>query len=392
LLLVSAVAADSTTTLTEARLLTAVVDSHAAFQALHEEVGLADAARREAGVLENPSLSFATERSGDLPRENVWSLAWVPPIDGRRGLRIKAADAFGLAAQERLKAQRLALRLELREAFASWFVAEARAQHVSDHAGRVESLVVWLRARAQAGEVSGLEARRLNLELAQLHRDLATATAESEVGRARVSGWIEGLSAATRPARPPLPEVPGPLDTSARGDLAALAHEIKRQTAERKLSGRVIGAPELYVGWQTIRDDQLRVEGPVAGFEWSIPILDRAQGRRARAEARLAAARARLASSRARAEAELAGAIEGYDVLREAALDAAGTAADAAILVEGAGAAFRVGETGLMDLIDTLRTALGARLSELELIDRALAAHRGLEAAAGRPLTDGDTP
>jgi outer membrane protein TolC len=52
-------------------------------------------------------------------------------------------------------------------------------------------------------------------------------------------------------------------------------------------------------------------------------------------------------------------------------------------------AAFRAGESSLTDLLDGLRAASAARLGEIDLREQALAAHRELEAALGRPLVGG---
>jgi outer membrane protein TolC len=57
--------------------------------------------------------------------------------------------------------------------------------------------------------------------------------------------------------------------------------------------------------------------------------------------------------------------------------------------MEAARASFAAGESSLTDLLDSLRAVRDARLGALDLLGDALAAHRDLEAALGRPLTDG---
>ena len=58
-------------------------------------------------------------------------------------------------------------------------------------------------------------------------------------------------------------------------------------------------------------------------------------------------------------------------------------------MIVAATAAFRAGEASLTDLLDSLRAAMGARASELELRGQALEAHRELETALGRALVGG---
>ena len=53
-------------------------------------------------------------------------------------------------------------------------------------------------------------------------------------------------------------------------------------------------------------------------------------------------------------------------------------------------AAYRAGEAALTDLLDTLRAGHDARLGEPSTcVEQALAAHRDLEVALGRPLDGG---
>ncbi|HKI01299.1 MAG TPA: hypothetical protein VKK31_04920, partial [Thermoanaerobaculia bacterium] len=95
--------------------------------------------------------------------------------------------------------------------------------------------------------------------------------------------------------------------------------------------------------------------------------------------------------ARIRAEAERTGALAAYDLLRAEAARAGQAAEETKELLAGAAASYQLGESGLTDLLDTLRAALAARITALEVREAALAAHRDLEAATGRPFT-GDLP
>ncbi|HYO16648.1 MAG TPA: TolC family protein, partial [Thermoanaerobaculia bacterium] len=123
----------------------------------------------------------------------------------------------------------------------------------------------------------------------------------------------------------------------------------------------------------------------------TVPLFDRRQADRLEAEARLSTARVELELARARAAAERAGALAAYDRLRTEAIEAGRAAAEIGDLLAGAAAAYQLGESGLTDLLDTLRAALAARITALEVREAALAAQRDLEAATGRPLS-GDLP
>lgn len=76
-----------------------------------------------------------------------------------------------------------------------------------------------------------------------------------------------------------------------------------------------------------------------------------------------------------------------YIELREAALEADRLVGESTIVIESSAARYRLGESTLTDLLETLRTVLTASETAVALYADALEAHRALERAAGRPLT-----
>ena len=89
-----------------------------------------------------------------------------------------------------------------------------------------------------------------------------------------------------------------------------------------------------------------------------------------------------------RAKAERIAARASYLRLREAAIQARETAREGEQVVESAAASYRLGESRLTDLLETLRSVLAARLAAIDLYASALDAHRALELAEGRALTE----
>jgi cobalt-zinc-cadmium efflux system outer membrane protein len=129
--------------------------------------------------------------------------------------------------------------------------------------------------------------------------------------------------------------------------------------------------------------------GPIFATSWSIPLFDRSQGARAEADRRAEIAASRLSQAQALVGAEVQGGLDAYRSLFTAAREARDASAETDRVIEAATAAYRAGEAGLTDLLDALRSAFDARLRDLDLRGQALRAHRDLEAALGRPLTDG---
>lgn len=379
--------------LTEGELIAAVIDGHPAAAALLEERDLAAAEELRASLLPNPAFEAAVERPAGDAQETTATLTWPLPLDGRRALRREAAAKGLAAAEERLEAARLRLRLGLRAAYADWAFAWRRREILAVSLGRVSELAQRADARARSGEIAGLAAHRFALEEAQARADLARAEAELAAARAAVVSRYPGLAEGARPAAFTLPPLPAPTDLAGRADVAARERDVERAEAERKLSLRFLEAPVLGLGWKRVEQGANARSGPVAVVGWSLPLLDRRQADRREAEARLAAARAELELARARAQAEQAGTRVAFERLRSAAEQASRSAADTERMLAGAVAAYQLGESGLTDLLDTLRAALGLQVAVLDVQRAALAAHRDLEAALGRPLPlDGGMP
>ena len=391
LLVPTAIVAQESPTLTEEELLAAVAEDHPAAVALTGERESAAAETIRASLLPNPASEASLEEPDGAARETTAGVTWTPPLDGRRVLQREAAEKGLAAAESRLEAARLRLRLDLREVYAGWAVAWERRELLAAHLARLGELAQRARARAKAGEIPGLAARRFTLEEAQARTDLGRAEARLATARSALAVWIPELSPEARPAPPPLPPAPEPPDLASRPDLAAREREVEHAEALRRLSGRVFAAPELGLGWKRIEDRSVTASGPVISAGWTVPLFDKRQADRREAEARLSTAQAELALARSHARAEQAGALTAYHRLRAEATEADRVAAGTGDLLTGASAAYQLGESGLTDLLDTLRAALAARITALEVREAALAAHRDLEAATGRPLS-GDLP
>lgn len=377
---------------TEQEFLATVEGDHPATVALAGERALAEAEVLRASLLPNPGISAAEEGLGGNARETAVEVIWTPPLGGRRALLREAAGSGLAAAESRLTAARLRLRLDLRAAYADWSFARERRDLLAAHLTRVSELAERARARAGAGEIPGLAARRLTLEEAQARADLGRAEARLAAARAAVAAWYPGLSAEARPA--PLLLTAAPVTTqnlTVRSDIVAREREVERAEALRRLSGRILEAPALGVGWKRVADDTEDASGAVVSVGWTLPLFDRRQAERQEAEARLTTARAELDLARTRAVAESAGARAAYERLLAEAEATDRSLAETDDMLTGATAAYQLGESGLTDFLDTLRAALAARIAALEIREAALSAQRDLEAATGRPLT-GDLP
>jgi outer membrane protein TolC len=374
--------------LTEEEFLAPLTEEHPAIVALMERLASAEGERR-ASTVANPQLGFDREAPDGTAHQSVFWLSWQPPLDGRRGLRKRAAAAGVRAAESEFDWAKLQLRVVLRGAYAEWALALELRDILSEHVAMVKRLAERARVRADAGEEPGLGARRLALAAAEVESELALAEAGLVRGEAKIRVVHPELPTGVRPVRPALPVVPSKLDGSDRPDVEARRSEVQRAELEKRLSGRFLESPEFIAGWTRFAEAPGTVDGPVFGMNWSVPLFDRNQGERTQAARTVAIAEAQLELAQARAKAELEAAQGVYAQLRAAATEVMAGTADADDLVASAVASFDLGEAALTDLLETLRSVLSSQRAALELYYNALEAHRHLEASTGRSLSSG---
>lgn len=151
----------------------------------------------------------------------------------------------------------------------------------------------------------------------------------------------------------------------------------------RKAAGRFLRSPEVSLGWQRQELGPESVDGPILGLSWSVPLFDRKQAAREASEAGVEAAQARVEIAQREVNAEREAAERSYSRLREALARARQEHASIERMLDGAEAAFRLGEASLTDLLETHRSVTEAELAALDLHQAALAAARELERLAG---------
>lgn len=372
--------------ITEEAWLRGLAADHPALVALRAEVGDAEASAVRARTLNNPEIALEVESPRELSTQTTWSLAWSPPLDGRRGLRVKAAEARLDGARLDLGAAELRFRIEAREVYADWSVSHRRRELLAAQLDVVARIAAHVRARANAGEASGLSARRVELAVGGERAELARAESMLARAHAVARALYPQLSTAARPILSSLPVATNGVDPNLSPDVQARLQAVREAEIDAVEARRFITAPSFAVGWQRVEESGLHWSGPVYGVAWTIPLFDRRDGDRLATAERLDGARAELEISNRRASAGAVGAQAAYALLRDAALTAAASLEDADRLIESATAAYDHGETDTTDLLETLRAVLHARLTALDLHADALAAHRALELAAGRPL------
>ena len=366
--------------LTEAEYLSALDEKQPAVRESVQALARAVARVTAAKTFANPVLEGIREDpAGPIGQTDIL-VSWQIP-GAERGPEIEARESEVQAVRTRLAHEFRTYRLAMREAYAGWAVANARRQRLAARAERVESLARREAARAERGEASGLEANRLRLAAATLRSRVVLAEVASEGARAEAAAWRPDLPAAAYPVLPDPPDAPS-LDGVGTGVRAAEADLAAAELA-REATRRTMASPEVTFGWRRQDLTPGAVDGPIFGFAWSLPFFDRRQASRETANAGLEAARARLELIEREVTVSRGAASNNFARLSAALAEALRELDGSDRMLDGAEAAFRQGETGVTDLLETHRSATEAELAVLDLHEAALAAHRELERVAG---------
>lgn len=362
------------------------------------EVSQAGARAAAAAVRPNPSLSIDREEpfvdGGGLPTNY---LRLIVPFDlsGRRGLGMAAAERDVQAARHDVDRASFTIVLDGLRVFHD--AAHARLQ-VDLLAAERESLVraaQVVRARGKAGDASGYEVRRIELELAAYDDLLATARLELQQSRQRLAtlagrSELELDAASSLPASGAVPALDALLQgaVEARGDHRAARLRIDASQRRMRAADRGwIPVPALTAGAITTDLGDRTATGYVAGLLVTIPLFDHGQAEHAQAAAdrQLAEADARWIATQVPAQIRAA-----YATLA-ARTEQAGSVAASQLdrldaMIATAETAFREGDASLVELLDAHRAARDVRLRALALRHAVALARLDLELALGHRL------
>lgn len=341
-----------------------------------------EAARAEAaatGIWPNPSAELSRQanavgvRAGESQDQLVLSLPLA--VSGRLGLLRDAADKDVEAARHRLAAARGRLRHQATAAYLEVAAARRRVEGLRAALSVLDPMVAAIAARERAGEASGFERIRIDLERKRLEDDLGAREADA----ARTLAWArallgpggEGAALAERDLAQPLGDgwtSSGALED--RGDARALRAEAEAARLQDSAAWRaLIPEPTLYGGGTLL--DLGRGEsgvGYLVGLELPLPVFDRGQGIGARAQARLARVQAEREALVFSARARLAaGVAERTAKVERARRHDAEVRARADELLAITLAAYQRGGAELLALVDAERAQREVVLTSIDL-------------------------
>lgn len=332
----------------------------------------------------NPTLSVEREELRDRASQpgSETSVLLTQPFElgGRRGARIRAAQAGVAAAQADDAYERVRLRGDVLRDYYAAVATERRMQAQDKIAGGLASLANIAGKRQREGDLSGYESRRIAQASAQAHARRTQAAAEGLAARTRLAGWIgDAAMTAELDAAITLPAIADGADTRS-AELDALDARRAQAQAEATAARRLSLPVTLGVGTKRIReggasDDALLLEVGVP-----LPLFDRNQGERARADAELQRANAQYQRALVRTRARRAAALqEARQLVESARAMQADLVPEAARLTAIARSSFAEGELDLVGLLDAFEAEAAVVEQSLEQQGRALDALLELE-------------
>lgn len=347
------------------------------------EQGAVNAAEAEllaAGQIPNPTLSYNRDRVGGASdtTEQSWMLSQSFDLSGKRKLLREAAGRRVEIASAGNASRRNELAAEIRRSFYDVLFKQEVIRVTETWARqfvRVEGMVGKL---ARAGEASGYDRRRLARERQAAEARLVGERAELDRVLARLAtltGTLQDPIAAGELLPPASPTIEVALNRlTQRPDLLALSRRAEAADLDGRAAKQAAAIPDLTVGigprW--IDNGISRDNGFALSLSIPLPVFDRQQAGRQRATAEARQARAEYRLLRTRAEGELRGLSRQAEALRAAALDYRSRALAASPeLLRIAEAAYRGGESSLLELLDAYRGALESETAALELEKRA---------------------
>ena len=357
-----------------------------------------DAARAEivaAGIRANPTLGF--DREEIFPdggsATNYARLTLPVDVSGRRGRRVAAARASAGAVAADAEISRLELVVDGLRVFHEAAYARLHVESLRADREALVRVVEIVRRRTSAGAASGYDLQRFELELAAYDDLLASAETALWVARSRLAALV-GKPRQTMDAGGSLelPAAPAALESllsgalAQRGDVRAARLRVESAEAHRAAASRAwIPDFGLSAGIMSADVGDETALGYTLGLALSLPFFDRGQAERARASAarRAGEADGRWLETQVPAAVTLRHATllrrieqaQRFDAEQLARLDA---------LLRAAEAAYREGQSTVVELLDAYETARDTRLRGLELRRDARLAELDLWLALGR--------
>lgn len=323
----------------------------------------------------NPAVSATLEGAG---RTDFLMFEQALAVNGRRSLLYEAAESGARAALSSADHTLRQVEAALRRSFYRLVYLQIRGQTAREHIAESEELLRILREREAAGEGSKFDRLQGEREVVEQETDLAQIEVMMGEARAEVARYLgdavspEGLAADGTLAPgfdlPPLPEAVA-AGLRARGDYRVEAERLEQLRLEGEAAQRLrIPNPVVSGGVKRAEVAGQFVTGPVLGVSVALPVFRKGRVERAVAAAKTIRTQERRNALERQILAEVRSSHETLRLRRQMARDYRSQSEQRVQELAGiAQVAYREGELGILDLLETRRVAHRAQLQQLEL-------------------------
>ena len=344
-----------------------------------------------AGERPNPEVTFEVEK--ETPKQ---SLGIAVPIElaGKRAKRMAIEEAALEVDAAELQATIMQVRNDVRRGYFDTLVAEAKLRVLRELRDLAQRARATAQTRFEQGDAPRLEVLQVDLAFNTAEAEVSAAAGTAGAARARLNALL-GLPSDAAPTLSTPLDAPGAIDTSvmlgrARATSAelmvldrrldeqrakvALAHALRVPDAVPTASLTHDAQPEFTYGWR-------------AGVAITLPLFTSHKAGVALEDAALAQLAAQREATLFRISAEVTAAAtsaeaqrQGYARYRDVVLP------QARQVEELAQDSYRLGQTGLVALLQALQLSREVRLRSLDAVAQFQAGMADLERAIGAPL------
>jgi cobalt-zinc-cadmium efflux system outer membrane protein len=370
--------------------LSTAMDANPDLAAARQEIGIADGARKQAGLIPNPEISYEAEDTRRSTSTTTVRLSQTLELGGKRGARVEVATYGQTAAQLELDRRVNGLRADVVQAFYAALRAQTGLDLAKQSLELTERGLRIVDGRVRAGKSSPVEATRAQVQLAEARLQFRRAETEKATAYQELA-QITG-SAVTVFDRLDSPTLSPGLPPQAEELLSKLDEtaEMRQAVVQIDKSDASLGAekaqriPNLTVSVGSQYDRSVRERVNVVGLSMPLPLFDRNQGNILSASRRADQARDQRNAVELRLRTETLTSlnqwttamqeVESYD---KTILPSAQQAVDTATR------GFEMGKFGFIEVLDAQRTLIVARGQYLESLAAATNARAQVERVYG---------
>lgn len=331
----------------------------------------------DAGRWPNPTLAYQRESTPSNAGRNIEQTYLVSQqldLSGKRSLRRDAAQQRFSATQAEIDQRQIDLATEIRHRFYEVLYRQQLMEVTEQWVRRMLLITDTVKKLNQGGEVAGYDYRRMKLELANAESRQQAGLADYDKAWQRLAAIVGTRAEKERVTGDLFPEPPRSLEILlVQLDQRPAIHALQRRAAafnlERKAAQRD-WLPDVTVGLgrKTVEIGANRDTGTVATLSLPLPFFDHNLAGQQRATAQANIVQSEAVLLRMRLEGEVRGLWQQLQSFSLAVRHHQTQTTNATKeLVRVAEAAYRGGETGILELLDAYRTTLEAENRALEL-------------------------